>query len=77
MIHILRVYWRYYWGRLLGRRVKLFGKPGTARFKCVRFADFNPGLYKQVPIITVPKLPADDSEPTYSDPYKQKPGDQK
>lgn len=37
MIHILRVYWRYYWGRLLGRDMRLWGKPGTLRFKVVWF----------------------------------------
>lgn len=49
MIHILRVYLRYYWGKLLGRRMLLYGRPGTARFKCVRLADFKPGLYKDKP----------------------------
>lgn len=49
MMHILRVYLRYYWGRLLVRRVRLWGKPGSARFKCVRLGDYNPDLYKDKP----------------------------
>lgn len=36
----LRVYWHYYWGRFRGRRMMLFGKPGSARFKCCEFRKF-------------------------------------
>ena len=37
MMHIVRVYWRYYYGRLRGRDMRLFGRPGSAMFKAVRF----------------------------------------
>ena len=36
MMHILRVYWRYYYGKMRGHKMQLWGRPGKARFKCVR-----------------------------------------
>lgn len=32
---IVKVYWRYFWGRLRGRNVILFGHWSSSRFKCM------------------------------------------
>lgn len=41
----LRVYWRYYWGRLRGHDMRLWGRPGTAEFEAIWYID---GIFEVV-----------------------------
>lgn len=36
MLHIIRVYWRYWWGKIRGRSMHLIGRPGQINFMAIR-----------------------------------------
>jgi hypothetical protein len=69
MLHILRVYWRYYYGKLRGWDMRLFGRPGLPRFKVVRMGGNLP--------VVVQRMNADDVEPMYGLDYWIKPWEPK